>query len=186
MTSRRTFREMETARLRLRPLVPDDLDVVHRLWTEPDVRRYLWDGETISRETAAGIISASAGCFEERGFGLWAVIRKEDEGLIGFCGFWRFEEGSGFELVYGISPAYWGRGYATEAARTAIRHGFEEVGLDRIRASADSPNAASLRVMRKAGMRRERREAHDGRDTTYYGVSREEFRAANGPTAAPG
>lgn len=184
MTSR-DLRRIETERLCLRPLVPEDLDAVHRLWTDPDVRRYLWDGEEISSETAAGIISGSAGCFEERGFGLWAVIHEEDARLIGFCGFWRFDEGADFELVYGISPEYWGRGFATEAGRAAIRHGFEVAGLDHIRASADTPNAASLRVMRKIGMRREKRASNDGRDIAHYGISREEFRAAGGPTAAP-
>lgn len=179
-------RAIETGRLWLRPLVPDDLEAVHRLWTDPDVRRYLWDGEEISRETAAGIISGNVGCFEERGFGLWAVIRKEDEALIGFCGLWRFEDGSDFELVYCISPEYWGGGLATEAARAAIRQGFEVAGLDHIPASADTPNVASLRVMQKAGMRREKRETYEGRDTTYYVISREDFRAANGPTSAPG
>ncbi|HEX2728483.1 MAG TPA: GNAT family N-acetyltransferase, partial [Rubrobacteraceae bacterium] len=51
MTSQ-TFREITSARLRLRPLVPNDLDAVHRLWTEPEVRKYLWDDEIISREKA--------------------------------------------------------------------------------------------------------------------------------------
>lgn len=162
------------------------MDAAHRLWTDPDVRRYLWDDEIISRETAAGIISESARCFEERGFGLWAVVHKQDGGLIGFCGFWRFEDDSDFELVYGISPAYWGKGFATEAGYAAIRHGFEGAGLDFIPASADTPNTASLRVMEKFGMRREKREIHEGRDTTYYGISRENFRAADGSTVAPG
>lgn len=180
------FYEIETARLRLRPLIPDDLDAVHRLWTEPEVRKYLWDDEIISRETVAGLISGSAGCFEERGFELWTVVHKEDGGLIGFCGFWRFEDGSDFELVYGISPAYWGKGFATETGYVAIRHGFEVAGMDYIPASADTPNTASLRVMQKIGMRREKREIHEGRDTTYYGIFRENFRSANGSTVAPG
>ena len=79
-----------------------------------------------------------------------------------------------------------GEGIATEAARAAIRHGFEEAGLDRIVASADTPNTASLRVMQRVGMGYERRETHEGGDTTYYAISREDFRATNGPTDVPG
>lgn len=178
--------EIETARLRLRPLVPRDLDAIHRVWTDPEVRRYLWDGEEVSREAAAGVISDSAAYFESRGLGLFVIIHRESDELVGFCGFWRFEDGADFELAYGIAPRCWGMGLATEAARAAIRYGFEEAGLERIVASADTPNAASLRVMENAGMKYTKREVHEGRDTTYYAISREDFRVANGATAAPG
>jgi len=52
--------EIETARLTLRPLASEDLDAIHRVWTDPEVRRYLWDGEEVSREVAVGVISESA------------------------------------------------------------------------------------------------------------------------------
>jgi [ribosomal protein S5]-alanine N-acetyltransferase len=178
--------EIETPRLRLRPLTPEDLDAIHRIWTDPEVRRYLWDGEEVSGEAAAGVISDSAAYFDSRGLGLLAVIPKELDEPIGFCGFWRFEGRPGFELAYGLAPAWWGKGLATEAARAVIRYGFEEAGLGRIEASVDTPNAASLRVMENAGMKYTKREVHEGRDTTYYAISREDFRAANRPTAAPG
>jgi len=178
--------EIETGRLKLRPLAPEYLDSIHRIWTDPEVRRFLWDGNEVSREVGADVISRSVAFYEEQRFGLWAVIDKQRDELVGFCGFWRFEGRPDFELAYGLAPARWGEGLATEAARAAIRHGFEEAGLDRIVASADTPNAASLRVMRKAGMRYEKREVHENRDTTYYAISREDFRAANGPTDVPG
>jgi ribosomal-protein-alanine N-acetyltransferase len=178
--------EIETARLRLRPLVPGDLDAIHRVWADPEVRRYLWDGEAVSREVAAGVISDSAAYFESRGLGLFAMVLKGWDEVIGFCGFWRFEGRPDFELAYGLAPRYWGMGLATEAARAAIRYGFEEASLGRVEASADTPNAASLRVMESAGMKYTKREVREGRDTTYYAISREDFRAANGPTAAPG
>jgi ribosomal-protein-alanine N-acetyltransferase len=178
--------ELETDRLRLRPLAPGDLDAMHRIWADPEVRRYLWDREEVSREVAAGVISDSAACFEERGFGLWVVIDKEIVEPIGFCGIWRFEGRPGFELAYGLSPAHWGKGLATEAARAAIRYGFEDLGFERIAASADTPNFASLRVMQKAGMTYEKREVRGDQDTTYYAISRQDFRAANGPTGVSG
>jgi ribosomal-protein-alanine N-acetyltransferase len=178
--------EIETARLKLRPLAPGDLDAIHRVWTDPKVRRYLWDGGEVSREVAAGVISDSAAYFEGRGLGLFAMVLKGHEETIGFCGFWRFEGRPDFELAYGLAPTWWGDGLATEAARAAIRYGFEEAGLGRIEASADTPNAASLRVMENAGMKYTKREVREGRDTTYYAISREDFRAANGPTGVPG
>ena len=168
--------EIETDRLHLRPLVLGDLDAVHRLWTDPGVRRYLWDGEEIPREKARTMLVRGIEGLGEHGLGLWAVTRKGSEALIGFCGFWPSgEDGRGGELLYGLLTPYWGEGLATEAARAMIRHGFEEVGLERIVAGADTENAASLRVMEKAGMIREGRDRRNGHDLTYYALSREAF-----------
>ncbi len=119
----------------------------------------------------------SAESFGEHGFGLWAVTDRASGGLIGFCGFWPLgEDGRGGELLYGISTARWGEGLATEAAEAMIRHGFEEIGLDRIVAGADTRNTASLRVMEKAGMFHDGRDLRNGHDLTYFALSGEAFR----------
>ena len=122
----------------------------------------------------------SAESFESRSFGIWAVVYKEHEALIGFRGFWPFDGENGLELLYGLTPAYWGTGLATEAAGTAIRYGFE-AGLDCIVASADTENTSSLRVMQKAGMAYEKRVVQGDQDQTYYVLSRE----AHEPDDAP-
>jgi ribosomal-protein-alanine N-acetyltransferase len=172
---------IETVRLRLRPLAPEDLDAIHRLWVDPEVRRYLWDDERISRERARSVIAAGIEDFESRGFGLWAVIRKEDGELIGFCGFRSLEGTPEIELLYGISPPYWGIGLATEAARAAIRYGFEGAGFDRILGITDTENEASRRVLEKAGMRFEKHAICEGRKETRYEISRREFRPDDAP-----
>ncbi|MDP9454689.1 MAG: GNAT family N-acetyltransferase [Actinomycetota bacterium] len=91
-------------------------------------------------------------------------------------------------MLYGVATPYWGSGLGTEAARAMIRHGFGELGLDRIVAGADTLNAASLRVMQKAGMSYDGRNLRNGHDLTYYALSREKFREASGnaPSDAPG
>jgi RimJ/RimL family protein N-acetyltransferase len=173
--ARMRLSRIETARLRLRPFTLDDVDDLHRLWTEPGVRQYLWDGEVIPRERAESIIKTSLALFEAQGFGLWVVLPEMDEALIGFCGFWYFHEPPKLELLYGIAPAYWNKGLATEAARAMIRHGFEELSFVRIEASTDAANLASLRVMEQAGMSFLKRELSNGLDTIYYDISREAF-----------
>ena len=167
--------EIETARLRLRPFIADDLDAIYRIWIDPEVRRYLWDAEVISRERAASIVEASRASFETDGLGLWAVFPRGEDALIGFGGFWFFHDPPELQLLYGIAPAHWGKGLATEVARAMLRYGFEERSFDRIVASADRPNRASLRVMEKAGMTFEKRVCLNGRDTVYYAISREAF-----------
>lgn len=164
-----------TARLRLRPFTLDDVDDLHRLWTEPGVRRYLWDDEVIPRERTKSIIETSLASFETHGFGLWAVFPQAEAALIGFCGFWFFHEPLKLELLYGIAPAYWNKGLASEIAKAMLRYGFEELKFERIEASTDAANLASSRVMARAGMNFWKRELTNGLDTVYYAISREAF-----------
>jgi ribosomal-protein-alanine N-acetyltransferase len=161
---------IETARLRLRPFAAQDLDAIHGIWVEPEVRRYLWDGEQISKEKAETVLASSIESFENYGFGIWAVILRESGDLIGFCGFRYLDDTPEIELTYGISTPYWGMGFATEGAKAAIRYGFEEVGLDRIVGIADTENIASRRVLEKVGMRFEQHTSHEGRDETHYEI----------------
>ncbi|MCI0488567.1 MAG: GNAT family N-acetyltransferase [Blastocatellia bacterium] len=124
--------EIETSRLRLRPCREDDIDDLHRLWIDPQVRKYLWDDTVITREQAAEVVSASLESFERHGFGQWVVFLKEEISLIGFCGFRLFDDPPEVEILYGIAPEYWGEGLATEAAKAMIRCGFEEHSFERI------------------------------------------------------
>src|SRR4028118_495727 len=173
--------EIETARLRLRPFTPNDVDDFHHLLIDPNVRKYLCDDKVIPREQAASFIEGSLASFETNGFGLWAVLPREDDTLIGFCGFWFFYDPPELQLLYGIAPDRWGKGLAAEIARAMIRYGFEEHSFDRIIASADAPNLASLRVMEKAGMTFEKRVSINGLDLVYYAIAREAFQSDESP-----
>ena len=63
---------LETKRLWLRPFAPQDTDVLHRLFTDPDVRRYLFDDKIVSRDRVDGEIEDSIASFARSGFGMWA------------------------------------------------------------------------------------------------------------------
>lgn len=173
---------IETARLLLRPFVPGDLEVLHRLWTDPAVRRYLWDDEIIPRATVQAVIEDSLDNFQQRGFGFWTLNCKDDPQPIGFGGLRQFkDEQSGadeIEILYGLAPAHWGKGLATEAAQAVLRYGFAEVGLETIYAGADPPNEASFRVMERLGMKLARRTTVNGLEAIYYVMTRAEFQPA--------
>jgi ribosomal-protein-alanine N-acetyltransferase len=96
------------------------------------VRQYLWDGEVITSERVESLVNSSLISFEEHGFGLWAVLPREEESPIGFCGFWFFHEPPKLELLYGISPAHWHKGLATEAAKAMINYGFKELSSKQV------------------------------------------------------
>jgi ribosomal-protein-alanine N-acetyltransferase len=163
--------EIDTARLRLRPLTPPDLDALHCLLIQPGVRHYLLDDEVIPRERAQAFIDMSVASFDANGYGLWGARARDSEALIGFCGFWLFHEPPRLELLYGLGDDSGGRGFATEMAVAMICYGFDTLGFTRIEASTDAPHTASVAVMERAGMTFWKRELTNGLDTIYYAVS---------------
>jgi RimJ/RimL family protein N-acetyltransferase len=165
---------LETERLVLRPAAIDDLPAVEELWTDPDVRRFLFDDRIVSREEARGFLERSEASFRSDGYGIWLVHERGQEGLAGFSGLLWSTQGTEAapNLIFGIRPALWNRGYAREAAARVLRYGFEVVELPRVFADVDEPNAASVRVLEKLGMSRTRRAIVNGRPLIYYEVTR--------------
>jgi RimJ/RimL family protein N-acetyltransferase len=173
--------EIETERLRLRPAAEADVDGLHALWTDAEVRRYLWDDRVIDRATAAERVAASAASFEAAGWGLWiAEPRGGAAELLGHAGLIELEPALGPELVYAFHPRVWGRGLAREAARAVLAHGFERVGLERIPGRTDTPNRASARVLEALGMRFEGESLVHGRPTLCYAIERGFFERGGG------
>lgn len=164
-----------TKRLLLRSMKLDDVDAIHQLWNKPKVRKYLWDDQIIPKNQAIDLVKDSIVSFQDNKFGLWGVFFREETQLIGFSGFWYFHESPQLELLFGIAPNYWGQGLAAEVAKAMIKYGFECLGFQRIMASADRENTASLRVMEKAGMKLERTEYNNNVETVYYSLDLDSF-----------
>jgi ribosomal-protein-alanine N-acetyltransferase len=165
---------LTTARLRLRPATEADIDALHRLWTDPDVRRFLWDDVVIDREQAAAVVSASLDSFTRRNFGQWIVVRTASDELVGFCGLREVAGTTDVELLYGLAPTHWGQGLATEASTAVLAHAFDACALDEVIALADTPNEGSTRVMERLRMQ----PAPPYPDTLVrYAIRRAAFRA---------
>jgi ribosomal-protein-alanine N-acetyltransferase len=167
----------QTPRLTLRPWTLGDIDELHALWTRPEVRRYLWDDEVISRERAEQTVHELIAAAEREGIGGWTVIAGAERTSAGFVALIRREAGDP-ELMYGLAPEWWGQGLATEAAAAALAYAFEPLGFARVTAATDVPNAPSVRVLERLGMRFTRRGALNGLDTLFYDMRREDFATA--------
>ena len=171
--------DLTTARLALRPIAPGDRLRLHAIFRDPYVRSYLWDSTLVSLTTVDEVIAASEACVLEHGLGVWC-IREAGAGdareAIGFAGLRPMASGE-FALIYGLLPAHWGCGFASECARALMADGFAR-GLPRIWAGTDLENKASERVMRRLGMRFDRREVVVGLPHVFYAIEREAFRAA--------
>jgi len=169
-----TVRELETTRLRLRPLTAGDRDALYRIYAEPDVSRHL-----ITRPQSTAEFHQP---FEQMlalssTLGMWAIIHKDDGDLIGRCGFYPFLDPSGEipELAYLLSRAHWGRGLATEAARRCLDFAFSERAWPEVVALVRLGNAASARVLRKLGMELLRRIDVRGVAADLYRIQRRSY-----------
>ena len=157
---------LSTERLVLRPVTADDHAALLAHWTQPDVRRFLFDGAAPSAAEVAETIEESIGDFAARGFGVWLIeldtaCRRLDSTaarldstaarLVGTAGL-RPLGGSGLEIFYSLAPGAWGHGYATEAARAVVEYGLGPLGLPEVLAEVDEGNAASVAVVKRLGM----------------------------------
>lgn len=166
---------LPTARLELRPYDVKDVAGLHRLWTEPGVRRYLWDDVVIPVERALQVVESSRGHWETAGYGQWTVRLAGTSEIVGFCGFRPADWQHAPELLYGLATRYWGCGYAYEAAMAVLEFGFTTLGFSSVVAATDAPNAASVRLMERIGMTFERRGSLNGLDTLFYELTRHRF-----------
>ena len=142
---------LSTERLVLRPVMADDHAAVLAHWTQPDVRRFLFDGAALSGVEVAETIEESIGDFAARGFGVWLIELGSTADLIGTAGL-RPLGSSGLEIFYSLAPGAWGHGYATEAARAVVEYGLGPLGLPEVLAEVDEGNAASVAVVKRLGM----------------------------------
>ena len=142
---------LTTERLVLRPVTPRDHCALLGHWTTPEVRRFLFDGGVISAEEITEAIEESARDFAAAGYGLWLIQPKEQADLVGTAGL-RPLERLGLEIFYSVAPGWWGKGYATEAARAVVEHALGPLGLPEVLAEVDEGNTASVAVVERLGM----------------------------------
>ena len=148
---------LTTGRLVLRPVTADDHAALLAHWTQPDVRRFLFDGAALSAAEVTETIGESVADFAARGYGIWLIELGSGAALagsaplVGTAGLRPLEE-SGLEIFYSLAPGAWGRGYATEAARAVVEYGLGPLGLPEVLAEVDEGNIASVAVVKRLGM----------------------------------
>jgi RimJ/RimL family protein N-acetyltransferase len=150
--------------------------------------RFLGDGSTQTREQAAewlaGMLRQEA--TDSPGLPGWLVAtRKDDEAWVGLAVLKRMAprhegaigEGPLIEVGYRLARAYWGKGYATEAAASLVRYGFLTLRLPQIAAIADARNVASNRVIQKNGFVHRRTYSLEGRDVQFHSLRHDAYEA---------
>jgi RimJ/RimL family protein N-acetyltransferase len=168
---------LETDRLVLRPFVEADAEVFCALLQDPDVVRYIGDGTVPGREDCWRAVAGWLGHWVLRGYGPWAVTDRATGAFMGRVGI-HFPDGwPGPELGYTLGKPFWGRGYATEAARAALDWGFTQRDFLALMSLIVPENAASVRVATKAGETLRGEATLHGKTVLRYVITRPEWEA---------
>ena len=155
-----------SSRLELRPVQHSDVDALWSLWTDPDVRRFLWDDRSITRDEAASTV-ADCLALSDDGLGLWMIAAKERSrssgapgtSAMGCAGLLPVSTAAEYEPrlaglvepLVALAPNVCGRGYAHAALTTLRAYATSTLGLSRLAGVTDVPNVASDRMLRRAG-----------------------------------
>lgn len=147
-------REIETARLRLRPWLPGDRVSFAALNADPLVMEHF--PGVLSRPESDALADRIAAHFERHGFGPWAVEIRGSVPFAGFVGLAVPSFAAPFtpcvEILWRLAREHWGRGYATEGARAAVQLASRDLGLHEVVSYTVPANRRSRRVMEKLGM----------------------------------
>ena len=143
---------LETERLILRGWELADFEAYAAMYAEPEVMQFLaTDGNPMSRFDAWRSFTAVIGHWYVRGFGLFAVTERATGNLVGRVGPWHPEGWPGLEVGWSLRSSYWGRGYATEAAKACIRYSFDVLRKPHLISLIDPDNTRSIRVAERIG-----------------------------------
>ena len=157
---------LETCRLVIRSLATSDVTNYAALVADPEVMRYIGDGNVVDEAQARTYVE---NCIENErtvGFARYALELKSSSKFVGFCGYAPVDDYVDFG--YRIARKYWGNGYVGEAAQAIIKYGFERLGFDCIVAIAYIENERSIRVMRKLGFEFESPDTLNGHNAVRY------------------
>ena len=148
---------LETERLVLRRMSEDDTDELLLIFSDPRVMAS-FGGRLFNRAQMEQWVRRNLEHQDRHGYGLFSVILKTEERLIGDCGLEHMEVSGAaeVELGYDMRSDYWCRGFATEAAAAVRDFAFARLGLPRLVSLIRPSNVASRRVAEKIGMEKER------------------------------
>lgn len=148
---------METERLNLRTMTPEDAEFMLGLLNDPSFLRFIGDkGVKTPDDARRYILNGPVASYARYGFGLWLVELKTSNVPIGMCGLLKRETLTDVDIGFAFLPWYRSQGYALESAAAVMHYGRSVLGLKRMVAIADRDNTGSIRLLEKIGMTFER------------------------------
>ncbi|RHW29446.1 GNAT family N-acetyltransferase [Oceanobacillus profundus] len=166
-----------TERLIIRKFTYDDWRCIHKYTSDINVMKYMPEGVFSEEDSKEFVIKNSSEKAKN-----FPVLLKKDQILIGHIVFHKYFGDHTYEIGWVFNPKYYNKGYASEAAHSILKYGFETMKLHRIIATCQPENISSYRVMEKIGMRREGffkkciPQGNEWWDEYYYAILDEEWK----------
>lgn len=174
-------RQIETTRLILRPVDLLDAQDMYEYASDEETTRFVFATHQSLSETEELI----AKIFLASPLGKYAIVLKESDKMIGTIDVHQIDEKTlSAEIGYTLNKNYWNYGYMTEACRSLLKVGFEEIGFNRLSALHDLDNPASGMVLQKSGLKKNavipyaRQDHKDPQrliTDVYYQLTKEEY-----------
>jgi [ribosomal protein S5]-alanine N-acetyltransferase len=163
---------LETKRLILREMTLQDVDDLFEVLSDPEAMQFY--PQPFDRPMTQAWIERNIQRYAQHGFGLWALVLKENGKLIGDCGLvvQEVDGAEEIEVGYHIHRDLWRKGLATEAAQACCDCGFSQLGFHKLISLIDPANIASRRVAEKNGMRLIKEMEWRNKPTCVYAVER--------------
>ncbi len=163
--------QLETERLLLRMWRESDFEPYAKMCADPEVMRYL-GGNIFDRAQAWRHMAFLVGHWHLLGYGNWAVEEKTTGDFAGRIGFTNPEGWPAFEIGWTLGRQFWGKGYATEGGRRALKYAFEEFDKDHVISLIHPDNHRSIRVAERLGEKLEGETELLGIHVLIYGIDR--------------
>lgn len=162
---------LETERLILRELTPDDAKDVYELNLNINNIKYTGD-KPFRDEKEAKTFLENYKDYELNGYGRWYVIKKSTNEFIGWCGLKYGEMENETDIGFRFFEEEWNKGYATESAIACLNYGFKKLNLKRIIGRAMKENIGSIKVLEKIGLKYEKEVEFDGKEAVIYKIEK--------------
>lgn len=157
----------ESKRLFLRELNPEDAKFFYDLNSDHEVLKYTGDKPFKNLQEARTFLE-SYNPYSKYGYGRWAVIRKADSAILGWCGL-KYHEGiEEVDLGFRFFRKFWNKGYATEAAESCMVHAFEILQINQLIGRVEAGNKASIHVLEKLGFEQIKVFDFDGKPGLWF------------------
>ncbi len=171
---------IETERLLLRELTPDDTEGILRLDGDPAVLKYVAQKPIDDLNQAREMIAFIRQQYVDNGIGRWAIIDKKTNDFMGWGGFKLIttltnNKSNYYDLGYRLIQSYWGKGYATECTLACIDYGFNNLLLNEIYAMADVENTASVHVLEKSGLKKIEKFIYEAESHYWFKLTKMEW-----------
>ena len=162
---------LTTDRLILREFEITDAADLYELNIDPEVIKYTGDKSFNSIKDAEDLIKNYTQ-YKTYGYGRWAVITKDTNEFIGWCGLKYLPDTNETDLGFRFFRKHWNKGYATESSILCLDIGFSQFGLDTIVGKVMTANIASIKVLEKVGMTYWKDFDFDGHPGQYYKIEK--------------